>query len=136
MNVKQSFKLALKSIKGSKFRSFLTMLGIIIGVASVIVLVSLIDGFSQDMASSFESMGTNLLTVSIRGRGGNLKVDAADMMEFAEETGASICVEEFDGKTNTFTKKVSMIFDKCRKNYYNSSRKELVGGSFWEKIEY
>ena len=60
----------------------------------------------------------------------------ADMMEFAEETGASICVEEFDGKTNTFTKKVSMIFDKCRKNYYNSSRKELVGGSFWEKIEY
>lgn len=60
----------------------------------------------------------------------------ADMMEFAEETGASICVEEFDGKTNSFTKKVSMIFDKCRKNYYNSSRKELVGGSFWEKIEY
>ena len=60
----------------------------------------------------------------------------ADTMEFAEETGASICVEEFDGKTNSFTKKVSMIFDKCRKNYYNSSRKELVGGSFWEKIEY
>lgn len=85
MNVKQSFKLALKSIMGSKFRSFLTMLGIIIGVASVIVLVSLIDGFSQDMASSFESMGTNLLTVSIRGRGGNLKVSASDMMEFAQE---------------------------------------------------
>lgn len=60
----------------------------------------------------------------------------ADMMEFAEETGASICVEEFDGKTNSFTKKVSMIFDKCRKNYYNSARKELLESSFWEKIEY
>ena len=91
MNVKQSFKLALKSIKGSKFRSFLTMLGIIIGVGSVIVLVSLIDGFSQDMASSFEAMGTNLLTVSIRGRGGNLKVTASDMMTFAEENDDVMC---------------------------------------------
>ena len=54
MNVKQSFKLALKSILGSKFRSFLTMLGIIIGVAAVIVLVSIVDGFSKDMSSSFE----------------------------------------------------------------------------------
>ena len=60
----------------------------------------------------------------------------ADMVEFAQETKASICVEEFDGKTNSFTKKVSMIFDKCRKNYYNSVRKELIEGSFWEKIEY
>ena len=85
MNVKQSFKLAIKSIKGSKFRSFLTMLGIIIGVASVIVLVSLVDGFSQDMSSSFEAMGTNFLTVSIPERGGNVKVSATDMMEFAQE---------------------------------------------------
>lgn len=60
----------------------------------------------------------------------------ADMVEFAQETKASICVEEFDGKTNSFTKKVSMIFDKCRKNYYNSVRKELIESSFWEKIEY
>ena len=60
----------------------------------------------------------------------------ADMVEFAQETEASICVEEFDGKTNSFTKKVSMIFDKCRKNYYNSVRKELIESSFWEKIEY
>lgn len=85
MNVKQSFKLALKSILSSKFRAFLTMLGIIIGVAAVIVLVSLIDGFSKDMSASFESLGTNLLTVSIPGRGGNVKITANDMMTFATE---------------------------------------------------
>ena len=39
----QSFKLALKSIWGNKMRSFLTMLGIIIGVAAVIILVSLVN---------------------------------------------------------------------------------------------
>ncbi len=85
MNVKQSFKLALKSILGSKFRSFLTMLGIIIGVAAVIVLVSIVDGFSQDMSSSFEALGTNLLSVNIMGRGGDTKISAEDVMEWATE---------------------------------------------------
>ena len=85
MNVKQSFKLAIKSISTSKFRSFLTMLGIIIGVAAVIVLVSLVDGFSKDMTSSFEAMGTNLITVSVMGRGNNTKITPSDMMNFASE---------------------------------------------------
>lgn len=85
MNVKQSFKLALKSILGSKFRSFLTMLGIIIGVAAVIVLVSIVDGFSKDMASSFESLGTNLISVNIKGRGGDTKLSVDDIMEWADE---------------------------------------------------
>ena len=48
----QSFKLALKSIWGNKMRSFLTMLGIIIGVAAVIILVSLVNGY---MARFFRS---------------------------------------------------------------------------------
>ena len=43
----QSFRLALKSIASSKMRSFLTMLGIIIGVASVIILVSLMQGMTN-----------------------------------------------------------------------------------------
>ena len=66
MNIKQAFTLALKSLMGSKMRSFLTMLGIIIGVASVIVLVSIVQGMSDEMVSTFESMGTNLISVSIR----------------------------------------------------------------------
>ena len=50
----QSFKMALKSIWGNKLRSFLTMLGIIIGVASVIILVSIVNGYmSYDGGESF-----------------------------------------------------------------------------------
>lgn len=81
MNFKQSFNMAIKSLLGSKMRSFLTMLGIIIGVASVIILVSLISGMAADMSESFESMGTNLISVNIRGRGGNITIDPDDMQE-------------------------------------------------------
>ena len=81
----QSFLLALKSLFTSKLRSFLTMLGIIIGVASVIVIISLGDGMTQDMSETFESMGTNLITANITGRGSARSVSADDLYAFAEE---------------------------------------------------
>ena len=84
-NVKQSFSLALKSLKTSKMRSFLTMLGIIIGVASVIILTSMVDSMKQMMINEFESMGTNLIMVNITGRGGNRTVDPDDMLALVEE---------------------------------------------------
>lgn len=87
MNIKQSFILALKSLAASKMRSFLTMLGIIIGVAAVIILVGLVDGMKADMVNQFESMGTNLLTVNIMGRGGNRAVDPDEMQELADKNG-------------------------------------------------
>ena len=46
MNVSQSFKLAIKSLRTSKMRAFLTMLGIVIGVAAVIVIISLGNGLT------------------------------------------------------------------------------------------
>ena len=85
MDIKQAFLLAIKSLSSSKMRSFLTMLGIIIGVASVIVLVSIVDGMSKDMLETIESMGTNLISVSIRGRGGNRTVTPEQMQELADE---------------------------------------------------
>ena len=85
MGIKQAFSLALKSLMTSKMRSFLTMLGIIIGVAAVIILVSLVNGFKSDMLTTFEDMGLNLINVNIFARGSNRQVDVEDMYEFAEE---------------------------------------------------
>ena len=85
MNFKQSFKLAIKSLKSSKMRAFLTMLGIIIGVASVIILVSLMNGLSQDMTSRFESMGTNTITVNVMGRGTNRTLSIDEVEKLVEE---------------------------------------------------
>lgn len=65
MNIGQAFKLAAKSILGSKMRSFLTMLGMIIGVTSVITLVGLMQGVTNYVLSTFSDMGTNLVSVSV-----------------------------------------------------------------------
>lgn len=62
----QSIKMAWSSIASNKMRTFLTMLGIIIGVASLIVLVSIADGAAGSVTEQISSMGTNLLTVSIQ----------------------------------------------------------------------
>ncbi|MBQ2741964.1 MAG: ABC transporter permease [Oscillospiraceae bacterium] len=81
----QCLKLALKSISGNKMRSFLTMLGVIIGIASVITLVSVVQGFSDDMVSSFNSMGTNNITVMLSGRGGNMNIKPEEMLTLADD---------------------------------------------------
>jgi putative ABC transport system permease protein len=80
MKLLQSLTLALKSIMANKLRSFLTMLGIIIGVAAVIILVGLVSGFSNNITSSFARLGTNTINVMLM-RGGNLEVK--EMESFA-----------------------------------------------------
>jgi len=77
--------MAIKSLKNSKMRSFLTMLGIIIGVASVIILISLINGMTGEITSQFEGMGTNLLSVNLMGRGGNMTGNHSANIDTMEE---------------------------------------------------
>lgn len=63
--IAQSLKMAWKSITLHKMRSFLTMLGIIIGVFALVVLVSLVHGATGSITDSVNSLGTNKLTVNI-----------------------------------------------------------------------
>ncbi len=85
MNIKQAFSLAIKSLAGSKMRSFLTMLGIIIGVAAVIVIVSFVNGLTKTVLNEFENLGATTITVSIRGRGGNRSVSIDDMQNLVDD---------------------------------------------------
>ena len=64
MNIQESFTTALDSIRANKLRAVLTMLGIIIGVASVIALLAIGNGFSDDITSEINSIGTNVVTVT------------------------------------------------------------------------
>ena len=82
----QSFKLAIKSIWGNKMRSFLTMLGIIIGVAAVIILVSLVNGYMGSVVESFASMGVNQINVNMTNLTSRT-VDVDQMYAFYDEHG-------------------------------------------------
>ena len=86
----QSFKMSVKSIMGNKGRSALTMLGIIIGVASVIILTGIGNGATSSITDSLSSLGTKNITVSMSrgGWGGSTRtVSLADMQKFLDENG-------------------------------------------------
>lgn len=57
------FKVAIREMRGSLMRSLLTMLGVIIGVASVVAMVALGEGAKRDVVKKMQNLGTNLLIV-------------------------------------------------------------------------
>ncbi|MCZ6910574.1 MAG: ABC transporter permease [Rickettsia endosymbiont of Ixodes persulcatus] len=65
MRISQLFKIAFYSVWANKIRSFLTMLGIIIGISSVIILVGMGKGAEKEISDQISSLGTNLITVSL-----------------------------------------------------------------------
>lgn len=85
MSLKKSFVLALSNILYDKMRSFLTMLGIIIGVAAVIILISLMNGMTNMMTDSFAEMGVTTITVTTTNRGGSRTIDEEEIYAFRDE---------------------------------------------------
>ena len=103
MKLYDSFRSALQSLVVNKLRSALTMLGVVIGVAAVIAMVSVGNGASQSVQNTILNLGSNLVTVQpqfgndqgLRGAGAqaqNLTLD--DMRSIQDQLGASISAIE------------------------------------------
>ena len=65
----ETFRQAIQNVWSNKLRTFLTMLGIIIGVMAVIVIVGLGNGMTKSMRDSFSALGTNALSIQVWGYG-------------------------------------------------------------------
>lgn len=85
MNIAQAIKMSLQSIASNKMRSFLTMLGIIIGVSAVIIMVSLVQGATASITAQMESMGTNMITVNLTGRNTSRELTMEDMQKLVDD---------------------------------------------------
>lgn len=85
MNIKSVTKMAFQSIFSNKMRTFLTMLGIIIGVFAVVVLISIGQGATSGVTESISSMGSNIISVNIFGR--RASFDYRDVNEFEKLEG-------------------------------------------------
>ena len=85
MSILESMELAVKNIVSSKTRTLLTMLGIIIGVAAVIVIVGLGNGLKGYVTDSFSDLGTDTLTVTVQSRGSTRSLSVEDMYSIVAE---------------------------------------------------
>ncbi len=86
----QAYKMALKSIASNKVRSFLTMLGVIIGVGSVITAVAFAQGSTKSITDQIEGLGSNLITINITGRNSNRNITYEQLKTFADENAGEI----------------------------------------------
>ena len=107
----QAFKMAMKSISGNKFRAFLTMLGIIIGVMALVILVSLVSGATGTVTDTISSLGSNLLTVTVSDdKGKPVTLDTLDEWMADERIGlaAPSATASATGKYGSTTKTVTV----------------------------
>jgi len=96
MRISQLFKIALYSVWSNKVRSLLTMLGIIIGISSVIILVGMGQGTQKEISDQISSLGTNLITVSLRK---TATIDASDLKELNSKPGIKAIAPEISSNS-------------------------------------
>ena len=80
MNYKNLVRIALRALNNNKFRGFLTMLGIIIGVASVIAMLAIGQGSKRSIRAQISEMGSNMIMIHPKfDRGAGVRLSASDM---------------------------------------------------------
>jgi len=111
MKLSELIRMSMRTVVSSPLRTFLTMLGVIIGVSSVVTLVSIGQGTSEAIAKQYENMGTNLLVVTANGNGRATQLDYNDLMNFES-------FPEFKSIAPTMTKSGSNIkYDRTQEKY-------------------
>ncbi len=127
----QSLKMAMKSIAGNKMRAFLTMLGIIIGVFSLVVLVSLVNGATSTVTDTISSLGNDMLTVSISDDKGK-PLSLAELASWSDEAGIGYITAS--GESSMTAKygstSASISVTGTTPSYYNIQGLSLLLGRF------
>ena len=96
MNLTNLFKIAFKALSNNKFRGFLTMLGIIIGVAAVITMLAIGQGSKRSIQAQISEMGSNMIMIHPGGeRRGGVRLSADDMESLKIED-----LEDIQAQTN------------------------------------
>lgn len=137
MKFYQSMRMALKSIYSSKVRAFLTMLGIIIGVSSVIILVSVGQGTTAQITEQLNGLGTNQLTVSITGRGATTSLTYEEALKLGEIEGVENVAPVISGNVTAKhnTENVSVNVEGITPSYEDVKDFHVQSGRFLLEID-
>ncbi len=133
---RQSVKMAWKSISSNKMRSFLTMLGIIIGVMSLVVLVSLASGAASSVNSRISEIGSNLLTVNVKDdKGSPLKLeDIAKLAESGEIKDAAPVTQSSVAAKSSYAEESAAVYGTTGA-YAEINQLELYAGRFLKETD-
>ena len=134
--IKQSVKMAWKAIISNKMRSFLTMLGIIIGVMSLVVLVSLVNTTTESVNDQISSMGSSLLTVNIRDDKEN-PMKLSDVMTLADKEeieDAAPLTQSSTTVSGAYSEETANIYGTTGA-YFTIKQQELYSGRFLKRSD-
>ena len=109
--LKQSISMSIKNIRTNKMRSFLTTLGIIIGVTAVIALSTIVHGVYDSVMGQFSELGANTITVSVTGNAMKTGISDSDIenieaLKYVNGTSPSVTTTAtvmYEGSKNTVT---------------------------------
>ena len=116
--IKDFLKLAIENITLRKLRSWLTILGIVIGIAAVVALVSLGQGLQYTVDQQFKKIGSDLLVVQVKGVAGAPGSDSGNNI---------LTIKDFDAVKRTIgVKQVMERLSKTGKVEFNKKTKFLM----------
>ena len=132
----QSLKMALKSIAGNKVRAFLTMLGIIIGVLTLVVLVSLVSGTTETVTDTISALGTDLITVTISdSQARNITMSDVENWMEDESVAAAAAVRQTSMTGKYGSTSASVTVYGTNPAYYEAQNLELLFGRFLKSAD-
>jgi putative ABC transport system permease protein len=125
---KESLEMSLQNIKSNKMRSFLTMLGIIIGVTAIIALITTVQGVTDEVTAQFEELGAGKITVRAPGtplKSGLFDSDIQKLIQLENVSGISPTVS-FSSDVVADQEVLEDVSIEGRNDIYFSSNTKLV----------
>lgn len=141
MNIKENFKIAIESVKANKMRSFLTMLGIIIGISSVITIVSLGQGGQSAITGEFEKIGAASVNIKVNPQKASQSdyIDLNDVRQVKERIPSvkySSPVIQKQGIIGSDIKSKRAFINGVNDDYENIDNTEMLFGRYFNTEEY
>lgn len=136
--LKECLKMSWLNVKNDRMRSFLTMLGVIIGVASVIALISIIQGITGEVMGQFDSLGSNSLTVSAPGsvlKSGLTTDDLEELKNVNHVTGISVSVQGSSAAVRGKTVIDTVIVKGKNETYFENNDEIMLSGRTLTKLD-
>lgn len=135
MILKSVFKMSIHSILSNKIRTFLTMLGIIIGVFSVIALISIGQGASSSVVDIVSSAGSNIISINITDR--TESFDYKDLRELENLEGVKNATPTFSTRSSVShdlnSERIQVVG--ANENYFEINNYELAHGRLMNPID-